>query len=133
MIMTAEEIVRDYRQAANKQRQIGILADRNCVSPGEIREVLAQEGVEGVKMPKRIRHRAPKTQEAVQTPAAAPSEPAIPVPVPSLPSIYAQIERIFDALPEQMDEDALITASELIDTIFSRYIIERLEKKSSPT
>jgi len=42
MMMTNEEIVRDYREAANKSKQIKILADLNCCSPSEIRRVLAQ-------------------------------------------------------------------------------------------
>ncbi len=40
MTMSAEEIVRDYQQAANKQKQIKILADLNCCTPGEIRQIL---------------------------------------------------------------------------------------------
>ena len=55
MQMTNEEIVRDYNAAANKSKQIRILAELNMVSPGEIRAVLAQAGVEGVDMPKRLK------------------------------------------------------------------------------
>ena len=54
MQMTNEEIVRDYNAAANKSKQIKILAELNTVSPGEIRAVLAEAGVEGVEAPKRI-------------------------------------------------------------------------------
>ena len=46
MQMTSEEIVRDYNAAANKNKQIKILAELNMVSPSEIRAVLAQAGVE---------------------------------------------------------------------------------------
>lgn len=45
MTMSNEEIIRDYNQASNKSKQIRILADLNCCSPGEIRKVLAQAGV----------------------------------------------------------------------------------------
>ena len=82
MQMTSEEIVRDYTQAANKNKQIKILADLNTVSPGEIRAVLAQAGVEGVHMPKRIRQSKPdaEVREADQT-------------------VYERIEMILGALP----------------------------------
>ena len=42
MMMTREEMVRHYAQAANKAKDIKVLADLNCVTPGEIRAALAQ-------------------------------------------------------------------------------------------
>lgn len=42
--MTAQEILRSYRQAADRQGQIRILADLNAVTQEEIREVLRQCG-----------------------------------------------------------------------------------------
>ena len=59
MTMTPEEIARHYVQAANTTKDIKILADLNCVSPSEIRAVLAQAGVEGVEAPKRILPKKP--------------------------------------------------------------------------
>lgn len=44
MQMTAQEILRSYRQAADRQGQIRILADLNAATPEEIREVLRQYG-----------------------------------------------------------------------------------------
>lgn len=42
MYMTGSEIYRDYRQARHKSRQIGILADLNRCSKGEIEAVIAK-------------------------------------------------------------------------------------------
>lgn len=67
MQMTNEEIVREYNAAASKSKQIKILADLNCVTSGEIKAILAQAGVDGVKMPERTRQRKP-----VQTPETGP-------------------------------------------------------------
>jgi len=77
MDMTSEEIVRDYRQARNKSKQIKILADRNVVTPSEIRAVLAEAGVEGVKAPQRIRQKKPVPP--VEVPAS-PEEGTAPLP-----------------------------------------------------
>lgn len=46
MIMTNEEIVRDYRAAKNRTKQIGILADENMCSKREIVEILLEAGEE---------------------------------------------------------------------------------------
>lgn len=46
MIMTNEEIVRDYRVAKNRTKQIGILADVNMCSKREIVEILLEMGEE---------------------------------------------------------------------------------------
>lgn len=70
MYMTSEEIVRDYRQARDKSKQIKILADRNVVTQSEIRAILAEAGVEGVKAPQRIRRKKPVP------PAEGPESPA---------------------------------------------------------
>lgn len=43
--MTVDEIVTSYRQARNRQTQIGVLADLNVCTRKEIRELLAEAGV----------------------------------------------------------------------------------------
>lgn len=43
MQMTVGEIKRNYDQAKNKSRQIGILADLNCCSREDIEKILAVE------------------------------------------------------------------------------------------
>lgn len=116
MEMTNEEIVRDYNAAANKSKQIKVLADLNCVSPGEIRAVLAQAGVPGVKMPERIRPRktASTSSEAGQkTPAAA--------------SFWQRMEDILNALPEKLPPEAEPIVQSLLQTLFADYLSHRLE------
>lgn len=118
MQMTTEEIVRDYNAAANKSKQIKILADLNCVSSSEIRAVLAQAGAPGIKMPERIRQRktnaAPLPQEQ---PSAVPGE-----------SVYARIETILDTIPKDASEDVRNKALDLAASLFSDYAKEHLEK-----
>lgn len=46
MIMTNEEIVRDYRSAKNRTKQIGILADENMCSKRGIVDILLEAGEE---------------------------------------------------------------------------------------
>lgn len=41
MQMSVEEIKRNYNEAKNKNRQIGILADLNCCSKEEIEKIVA--------------------------------------------------------------------------------------------
>lgn len=59
MIMTDEHIVRDYRQAASKLKQIGILADQNLCGKEEIKRILVEAGE---KLPGNCR--PPKTDAA---------------------------------------------------------------------
>ncbi len=44
MIMTNEEIVRDYRQAKNRSKQIGILAELNGCKKSDIVKILVDAG-----------------------------------------------------------------------------------------
>ena len=46
MTMTAEEIVREYRQAKYPEKQIRILADQNSCGPSNIKAILEQAGCE---------------------------------------------------------------------------------------
>lgn len=43
MIMSREEILRDYKSAKNRRRQVQILADLNCCSRAEIERILDLE------------------------------------------------------------------------------------------
>jgi len=112
MMMTREEMVRHYAQAANKAKDIKVLADLNCVTPGEIRAALAQAGVEA---PKRTR---------AKKPAAGPA-PA-PVQEPALPPVYGQAEAILAALPEGASHAVRRRAGELLADLFRDYLLERL-------
>lgn len=44
MVMTKDEILRDYRAAKSKQNQIGVLADLNCCKSREIVNILLEAG-----------------------------------------------------------------------------------------
>lgn len=123
MQMTSEEIVRDYKSAANKSKQIRILADLNAVSPGEIRAVLAEAGVEGVDAPKRIR------QRKAESPAPAPEPERQEAPVAAalpLESVYYRIEGILASIPEDASLYVRKTALELMTALFREYLERRI-------
>lgn len=117
--MTAEEIVRDYQQAKNKQKQIKILADLNCTSPSEIKSILTAAGVEGVTAPKRVVHRAG---------AKAPAEPE-PEQIPGA-SVYDRIETILDALPVNTSDRVRGATLDMVTALFQEYVIERFKNSS---
>ena len=118
MQMSNEEIVRDYNQAANKSKQIKVLAELNCVSPGEIRAVLAAAGVAGVKKPDRIRPRKPD------------ADPQHPQEATPEESIYVRIEAILAALPENASGYAREAAKNLVAALFREYLDQRLGKEA---
>ena len=120
MIMTNEEIIREYNEADNNSKQIRILAELNCVTPGEIRAVLAEAGVDGVEAPKRIRRREP-VQE--------PDQKDVPYQAASSLTweIYDRIEAILSALPEDASKCARDTAGNLVVTLFRDHVRQRLE------
>ena len=64
MIMSNEEICREYRQAKDQHRQIGILADQNKATKAEIVEILRASGekVTGNYKPKRVETAVPVTK-----------------------------------------------------------------------
>ena len=55
--MTVDEIVTSYRQARNRQTQIGVLADLNVCTRKEIKDLLAEAGV--LEAPLRTRSGGP--------------------------------------------------------------------------
>lgn len=133
MQMTPEEIVRHYTQAANKHKDIKVLADLNMVTPAEIRAVLAEAGVEGVEPPKRIvRKRKPAPPpEAEAPPCAAPEAEAPPSAAPEPPQadgpeVYRKIENILAALPGDMGQKARWAAGKLLAEVFAEYLVARL-------
>ena len=121
MNMTPAEIVRDYTQAANKSKQIKILADLNQVSPGEIKAVLAEAGVEGIEAPKRIMRR----KAAPAAPATAKEEPEVEV------SVYDRIEIILDALPANASDDVHEAALDVVTALFRDYAAKRITQEDT--
>ena len=61
MIMSDNEIVRNYQEAKNKKAQIEILADMNCCQKKDICEVLSNNGVEIEGKAPEKRGRKPKS------------------------------------------------------------------------
>ena len=108
MQMTNEEIVRDYNAAANKSKQIKILA------------VLAQSGAPGVKMPERIvkRKTAPASRKAGPEASAAPEQAA---------PFWQRMEDILNALPEKMPPEAEGIVQNLLQTLFADHLSQRLK------
>lgn len=64
MEMTKEEIIRDYRQARYKGKQVGILVDLNGCRKSEIVAILREGGVPVKSLP---RNRAKPSQEGKKT------------------------------------------------------------------
>ena len=65
MVMTKNEILRDWEGAKDKKTQIQILADLNLCTPEEIKEVLIEMGVDYRRLPREREKKAterPKTQ-----------------------------------------------------------------------
>ena len=118
MQMTPEEIVRHYTQAANKHKDIKVLADLNMVTPAEIRAVLAEAGVEGVEAPKRI----VRKKKPAPPPFKAPDKP----PREDGPEVYRKIENILAALPGDMGQKARWAAGKLLAEVFAEYLVARL-------
>lgn len=127
MQMTNEEIVRDYNAAANKQKQIKVLAELNCTSPGEIRRVLAEAGVPGVeapKRPKKIKPEVPQDSTAEKIPKAPKAASAR-----KEPSFWERMEAILAALPEKLPPEAEGIVQNLLQTLFADYLEQRLGGK----
>lgn len=101
MQMGPKEIARDYRTAANKQKQIKVLAELNQCAERKIAEILAAEGEE---LPK-------KWQEQLLKPARRswkfPDGEATPeddAPAPVSPADYATDRDLFEAVATLLPE-----------------------------
>lgn len=125
MQMTNEEIVRDYNAAANKSKQIKILAELNTVSPSEIRAILAEAGVAGVEAPKRIVPRKAGVQELA--PVSDQTDFPHHAGLALTWEIYDRIETILSALPADASKCARDTAGNLVVTLFRDHVRQRLD------
>lgn len=123
--MTPEEVVRNYNQAANKQKQIKILADLNMTKPSEIKAILAAVGVEGVEAPKRIRRKAeplvPKTEDIVPE-----IQHSVPAANPEV-SIYDRIEAVLNAIPADSSDRVCGAVLDMVTAMFQDYVIKRFK------
>lgn len=121
MEMTTEEIVRHFNQASDKAKDIKVLADLNCVSPGEIRKVLAEAGVEIPAPVRKGRKKAEAPKEADPVEKSVVQKGGAPER-----SIYRRIETILEALTDRASVYARRQAMELVVTMFKEYLEERL-------
>lgn len=70
--MTVDEIIMEYRQAKDPEKQIRIMADQCLCKPSEIRSILREAGVYQAKA------RKPKDQTQPSAPEKAAAQPATP-------------------------------------------------------
>ena len=82
MVMTREEIIRDYRQAADKTNQIVVLSELNLCKKQEIAEILMEAGMEVPKyyLGQKKSREARAAREANGTQAAPPEGTGKPGP-----------------------------------------------------
>lgn len=114
MTMTDAEIVRHYREAANKAKDIKVLAELNLCAPADIRAILARAGVPGIKAPVR------------QRPSPAEPDAGAESRAPEYGQIYDRLEAILAALPPDMPEATRREAGDLLLGLFADYLAIRL-------
>ena len=107
MQMTDDEIVRHYREARNKAKDITVLADLNDCKPKEIREILIKAG----ELPQPVA--PPKKPELPQDEGLLPPSPQGECSrrgqrgrsgPPDASGVYSRVEQILDAIPGDGDE-----------------------------
>ena len=70
--MTVDEIIMEYKQAKDPEKQIRIMADQCLCKPSEIRSILREAGVYQAKV------RKPRNQTQSSAPEKAAAQPATP-------------------------------------------------------
>lgn len=98
MQMTESEIVKDYREAKNKSEQINILADLNCCSKVEIKEILLNNGVSSQELQRK------------RKPRKKPEESSKHLPVDTVVSVLAQ--RVKEIDKELQEHSAVVESLE---------------------
>ena len=59
MEMAAHEIVRSYKEAKDKKKQVSILAQLNLCTPEDIKKILVEGGINWRELPRGKRIQAP--------------------------------------------------------------------------
>lgn len=76
MVMSESEIVREYRTAKNKPKQIAVLAELNAVKPDWIKDILLRHPESGyVKPGPKPKQKAAETEAVREVNALAPEAP----------------------------------------------------------
>ena len=107
MQMTDDEIVRHYREARSKSKDISVLADLNTCKPKEIREILMKAGdlLQPVALPKKPE---PPQNNGPLPPSPEGDRPrkgqrGRPGPLDDS-GVYSRVEQILEAIPGDGDE-----------------------------
>lgn len=77
MEMTAHEIVRSYKEAKDKKKQVGILAQLNLCTPEDIKKILVEGGINWRELPRGKRIQSPPTPNETKEPTAPSAHSAI--------------------------------------------------------
>ena len=77
MVMTNEEIIREYREAKTPMKQIGILADENQCSKKEIVKILLEAGEQ---VPQNFLNKPPAPKPAADPEEETEYGPVLPAP-----------------------------------------------------
>ena len=105
MEMTTNEIVRMYKEAADKKNQINILADMNLSTPDDIRAELIKGGIDARTLPRK-RRKPGEAAETTAVPESAPT-PDASKDAEQTPAVLIQREDVplvNDALAHYYDE-----------------------------
>lgn len=93
MEMTTNEIVRMYKEAADKKNQITILADMNLCTPDDIRAELIKGGIDARTLPRK-RRKPGEAAETTAVPETAPAPDAEPKAAEPAPVVQIQREDV---------------------------------------
>lgn len=99
--MTVDEIIMEYRQAKDPEKQIRIMADQCLCKPSEIRSILRDAGVYQAKV------RKPRNQTQPSAPERAAAQPATPKApeAPEAPEPDQEAPKMEDLRPVTVSQD----------------------------
>lgn len=133
MEMSNSEIKRNWEAAADKKRQIQILAELNCTSAKNIREILIAEGVDHRLLPRERKHKeeghtAVSLAETVgkslaEGIAAGLAETKLPTVVPRHKHDFRRMDELFKAIcaGEMNDEEPRPEWEEEFDELWRKH------------
>ena len=93
MEMTTHEIVRMYKDAADKKKQITILAQMNLCTPEEIRDELIKGGIDARTLPRKRKKPGEKVAETTAVPETTPATKAEPKDTEQALPVFIQRRR----------------------------------------
>ncbi len=94
MEMTTHEIVRMYKDAADKKKQITILAQMNLCTPEEIRDELIKGGIDARTLPRKRKKPGEKVAETTAVPETTPATKAEPKDTEQALPVFIQREDV---------------------------------------